>query len=48
MGDIRESFFTLDLEELISTENDKNEGAMAATKVWPPEPAGFRDAYLNY
>jgi len=47
-GDIRESFFTSDSEELISMENDKNEGAIAATNVWPSEPAGFRDTYLNY
>ncbi|KIM69976.1 hypothetical protein SCLCIDRAFT_18973 [Scleroderma citrinum Foug A] len=45
MGDIRESFFTPDSEELVSTEN---EGAMTATNVWPSEPAGFRDAFLDY
>ncbi|KIM69930.1 hypothetical protein SCLCIDRAFT_1207181 [Scleroderma citrinum Foug A] len=45
MGDIRESFFTTDFEELISTEN---EDTMAVTNVLPSEPAGFRDAYLNY
>ncbi|KIM69941.1 hypothetical protein SCLCIDRAFT_101558 [Scleroderma citrinum Foug A] len=49
-GDCHEGF-EAGWEELIPKENDKkraNDGAMAGANVWPSEPAGFREAYLNY
>ncbi|KAI6140639.1 hypothetical protein BKA82DRAFT_4172544 [Pisolithus tinctorius] len=49
-GDLHEGF-EMGWEELVPKENDKkraNDGAMAGANVWPSEPAGFREACLNY
>ncbi|KIO02516.1 hypothetical protein M404DRAFT_956974 [Pisolithus tinctorius Marx 270] len=49
-GNLHEGF-TIGWEELMPKENDEkqvNDGAMAGANVWPLEPAGFREACLNY
>ncbi|KIO08171.1 hypothetical protein M404DRAFT_997100 [Pisolithus tinctorius Marx 270] len=49
-GDLHEGF-AIGWEELMLKENDEkrvNDGAMAGANVWPLEPAGFREACLNY
>ncbi|KAI6149146.1 hypothetical protein BKA82DRAFT_4329117 [Pisolithus tinctorius] len=49
-GDLHEGF-AIGWEELMPKENDEkrvNDGAMAGANVWPLEPAGFREACLNY
>ncbi|KAI6140637.1 hypothetical protein BKA82DRAFT_4210903 [Pisolithus tinctorius] len=49
-GDLHEGFL-FGWEELVPAENDDkraNDGAMAGANVWPSEPAGFREACLNY
>ena len=49
-GDCHEGF-EVGWEELIPKENDEkraNDGAMAGANVWPSEPAGFREACLDY
>lgn len=49
-GGFSEGFESV-LEEVASKENGEkgaNDGAMAETNAWPSEPAGFREAYLNY
>ncbi|KIO03098.1 hypothetical protein M404DRAFT_1001714 [Pisolithus tinctorius Marx 270] len=49
-GDLHEGF-TIGWEELMLKENNEkqvNDGAMAGANVWPLEPAGFREACLNY
>ena len=49
-GDLHEGF-EIGWEELIPKERDEkraNDGAMAGANVWPSEPAGFREVYLNY
>ncbi|KIO10380.1 hypothetical protein M404DRAFT_995565 [Pisolithus tinctorius Marx 270] len=50
LGDLHEGF-TIGWEELMPKENNEkrvNDGAMAGANVWPLEPAGFREACLNY
>lgn len=49
-GDFHEAF-EIGWEELVPKEHDEkrvNDGAMAGANVWPSEPAGFREACLNY
>ena len=50
-GDLLEGF-AAGWEELIPEENDEtsrnDDRPKAGTNVWPLEPAGFREAYLNY
>lgn len=49
-GDLQEGF-EIGWEELVPKEHDEkrlNDGAMAGANVWPLEPAGFREACLNY
>ncbi|KIM69940.1 hypothetical protein SCLCIDRAFT_1207190 [Scleroderma citrinum Foug A] len=49
-GDLHEAF-AAGLEELLPKENDEkgaNDSGMAGANVWPSEPAGFREACLNY
>ncbi|KAH7885002.1 hypothetical protein F5I97DRAFT_1928422 [Phlebopus sp. FC_14] len=49
-GDLHEGF-EIGWEELEAKANDEkraNDGAMAGGNMWPQEPAGFREAVLNY
>ncbi|KIM69928.1 hypothetical protein SCLCIDRAFT_18948 [Scleroderma citrinum Foug A] len=49
-GDLHEGF-RIGWEELIPKENGEkraNGGPMVEANVWPSEPTGFREAYLNY
>ncbi|KAL4070393.1 hypothetical protein J3A83DRAFT_4372574 [Scleroderma citrinum] len=49
-GDLNEGFKIV-WEELMPKENDErstNSGSMVKPNMWPEEPAGFREAYLNF
>ncbi|KAI6039637.1 hypothetical protein EDC04DRAFT_2894981 [Pisolithus marmoratus] len=49
-GDLFEGF-VIGWEELVPKENDVKKAEVniaTAPNLWPPEPAGFREAFLNY